>query len=41
MSALDTFVADCLRIIAARKRREREAWRERELAKVMRTLKEV
>lgn len=38
MSPLDTFVADCLRIIIERKAREVAEARERDLRKVMRTV---
>ena len=39
--SLDTFVADCLRILIERKAREVAEARERELRKVMQTLREV
>ncbi len=35
MSALDTFVADCLRIIAARKRRKLADWKEQQLKHII------
>ena len=41
MSALDTFVRDCLAIIAARRRREALERKEAALRKVMETLREV